>query len=153
MINIALLLSHGTVWCLGDVDEVATLFAELYMPRQRITGQIGSPSRLSDALNNQPDKFLILDKAFITSLDSQEQLAESCSVVVNKGQVFLAGPVETQKSGARRDVFAQVEKVEGRCAIFAPPYSISGAFHIALEVGVVNAATNIKSAFIPATNA
>jgi len=62
------------------------------MADQTPTGQVVSlsPSRLSDALNGEPDKFPILREACVTGMDGRQELIEACSKLVNKGQVHLA---------------------------------------------------------------
>jgi len=103
-----------TVWFLRGVSELATLLAELFLADRRVRGQIISlaPSRLSDLLNSEPDRFLILREAHITSISGLEELAEPCSIMVNRGQIYLARPLEDRGTQAARDLFAYVEKVK-----------------------------------------
>ena len=123
-----------------------TLYTDACLVKGRLTT---THRRISDALNEAPDGFLVLADASFDTYRSTALIQRAEFAQVNLGSVLFAVPDEVV--GA--DPAQATAKAAEEAFISIPPFTVTGRIHVVPERPLADALHELRGRFIPVTDA
>jgi len=123
-----------------------TLYTDACIVKGRLTT---THRRISDALNEAPDGFLVLSDASFDAYRSTSLMQRSEFAQVNLGSVLF---VVSDEVVAADPALATAKSPE-EAFISIPPFSVTGRIHVLPERPLAEALNELRGRFIPVTDA
>jgi hypothetical protein len=127
-----------------------TVSLVLYTDACVIKGKLTTPHRrISDALNEAPDGFLVLADASFDTYKKTALIQRAEFAQVNLGSVLFVVSDEIIDPDPARATAKAVEEA----FIAVPPFTVTGHIHVIPERPLADALGELRGRFIPVTNA